>query len=415
VAYLSGRSVSLSAEARMTGLDATRGAAMLFVCLSHFGYAFVRPADPGLYDGIERFTYLATPSFVLISGVVLGFLYSRHEHAFDDLRLKLTDRALLLLTVVHLVIVIAHIPMAGISQAWDATYITDTLGLCLLVGTLVISILGAWSRVAVGAVLYVTASVLLFLWTPTRPVAEMLKQVLVGRRAEGEARMLTSSFPFLPWLGVYLATSAIGEHLGRCCRARRRMPAAALALAGGLSMALAGALRLSRALIRPDWRSTQAAEFVTRLGQKQPPGPTYLGWYLGAALVVVSAGLLLENWGSESVAVRPLLLIGRNSLCVFVAQYFLYYAILPHHLRFGALWPLAFLFTVLVLLVSTYAWQAAGGHRLLTVGYPGLVHRARLLTRTPSWVKSYRSLDDPGPRRRGVVARGSGSRGWQNE
>jgi len=61
------------ASARLEGLDGARGFAMLLVCLSHFGDAYLRPL--GLdreHELLTDSTLAATPAFILVSGLVLG-------------------------------------------------------------------------------------------------------------------------------------------------------------------------------------------------------------------------------------------------------------------------------------------------------------------------------------------------------
>ena len=100
---------------RLAGLDAARGMAMLLVCLSHFGLTCLRPL--GLQQANETLnlvTMAATPAFRLVSGMLLGFLFVRQEPAaFERMRLKIVDRALVLLTAARALIFVAHVPMFG--------------------------------------------------------------------------------------------------------------------------------------------------------------------------------------------------------------------------------------------------------------------------------------------------------------
>ena len=57
---------------RWLAIDAARGAAMAFVCLSHFatGY-FASIGHPERQDLTDRISMLASPAFMLISGSML--------------------------------------------------------------------------------------------------------------------------------------------------------------------------------------------------------------------------------------------------------------------------------------------------------------------------------------------------------
>lgn len=60
---------------RWLAIDASRGLAMAFVCLSHFatGY-FASIGHPERQDLTDRISMLASPAFMLISGSMLGLL-----------------------------------------------------------------------------------------------------------------------------------------------------------------------------------------------------------------------------------------------------------------------------------------------------------------------------------------------------
>ena len=62
-------------SSRVASIDSARGAAMLFVCLAHFAnaYQFVSGADAsGMY--LVLIGMVASPTFVIVSGFVAGFL-----------------------------------------------------------------------------------------------------------------------------------------------------------------------------------------------------------------------------------------------------------------------------------------------------------------------------------------------------
>jgi len=71
---------------RLTAIDAARGLAMIFVCLSHFGETYldgVRGGAAGaLLDALGR---VATPSFMLISGALIGFRHAADPQSFARL------------------------------------------------------------------------------------------------------------------------------------------------------------------------------------------------------------------------------------------------------------------------------------------------------------------------------------------
>src|SRR5690349_11865272 len=85
---------------RLRFLDAARGTAMLFVLLSHFGAVFFRSSARSLWAvAFTRVGMIASPAFILISGVLLGVLYKASGPRFRSFRIKAIDRGLLLLLV----------------------------------------------------------------------------------------------------------------------------------------------------------------------------------------------------------------------------------------------------------------------------------------------------------------------------
>jgi peptidoglycan/LPS O-acetylase OafA/YrhL len=65
-------------QGREEFLDAARGAAMLFVLLSHFGTAYFSrgEADRFWEAVLIRVGMIASPTFTIVSGLVLGYLLS---------------------------------------------------------------------------------------------------------------------------------------------------------------------------------------------------------------------------------------------------------------------------------------------------------------------------------------------------
>ncbi|HXQ76602.1 MAG TPA: hypothetical protein VN797_00255, partial [Gemmatimonadaceae bacterium] len=71
---------------RIDSLDLARGAAMLFVCLSHFSANYLVSAAKGGADAMmsgsawmaTTFSMIASPTFVAVSALVVGYLYRVH-------------------------------------------------------------------------------------------------------------------------------------------------------------------------------------------------------------------------------------------------------------------------------------------------------------------------------------------------
>ena len=78
---------------------------MLFVLLSHFSSAYFKGQPDRFWPALlYRIGMIASPTFTIVSGMLLGYLFSTTGSRFADIRTKLIDRSLFLLTVGHVLI-----------------------------------------------------------------------------------------------------------------------------------------------------------------------------------------------------------------------------------------------------------------------------------------------------------------------
>ena len=78
---------------RFYAIDTARGLAMLLVFLSHFSRHYFRPVGAqSLHEALGWFTRVATPAFVLLSGMMLGLLRYEQRGNFLPTRDKLRPR-----------------------------------------------------------------------------------------------------------------------------------------------------------------------------------------------------------------------------------------------------------------------------------------------------------------------------------
>jgi len=128
---------------RIGSLDATRGTAMLFVLISHFGLTyFGRNGQAHLEDWFERVGKVASPTFMVLSGMMGGFLYAMRRDSFRAIRMRLADRGLFFLTFGHVVIAVAHVPRFGrFDWALYEVFITDTIAFSIIVGPFLVEAL----------------------------------------------------------------------------------------------------------------------------------------------------------------------------------------------------------------------------------------------------------------------------------
>jgi predicted acyltransferase len=359
---------------RLTSLDATRGAAMFMVCVSHFGLAYFGEAH--VAHGVA-WTYVlglvASPTFMIISGSMLGYLFHARPAQFESFSLKLYDRGLFLLLVAHWLIWFAHRPLfdvEGVRGHWF--FITDVIGCCLLLGPVSVKTLRPRVRFVLAVVLFVGSWAIHWLWRPEDEFGLWLQDIVgTGYAHENRANM----FPLMPWLAVYLVGTLLGERLFVWQREGRTVPA--LTRLGALLFALGATLRVSNESFRVSpWHHWLFP--LTSHGQKFPPGPAYLFVYGGLGLLLLAGMTRLDSMPNASRFLAPFKLFGRTSLFVFVTQYYVFYAgFFSWKLPYTPLWPLYLLAAVGLLLAGSRTWERYGLSRTFTVGLPWLWHRVR--------------------------------------
>jgi len=364
---------------RIDALDGARGTAMLVVFLAHFTDAFYRPVTSARHHALLLVTRMASPAFICISGMMLGILHHRGRDRFDRVRDRLIDRGLFLIIVGHPLLTVAMFWMSATwSDAFRVLFITDTIGICLILGSLLVTHLGAGARALLGAALLLSSWTMMVLWSPA-PLGggDWVEELLFGAWREN---WLAYNVPPLPWLGLYLIASGLGSEFARLYDDGKRARLRRVALGLGLGAAAFGLLlrvvidRAAESVASPVLR-----EHLVGLGivtQRLPPTPTYMLFYGGVALIMFAGLLAIEPTVVGGAIIRWLTLFGRTSLVCFVLQFYVYYVgvlLLPRPPEVYA--PLYFLATVVLLRLIARRWERSGGKRFLTVGYPRLLHR----------------------------------------
>ncbi len=354
---------------------------MLLVFLAHFADVYnVGQITAGHHQMLLLVTRVASPAFVWISGMMLGILYHRNRDDFSVVRDRLIDRALFFLIVGHPLLMISFLFR---SPGWAlprVVFITDTVAVCLIVGSTLVTRLDPWRRALLGALLLITSWILIVTWLPPIPsTAWWLKNIVTGDLRDDD---VSYTFPLLPWLGFYLVSSALGGGVARLYQERRRRSlrnAAALIAAGAMGSAIVMKF-LMRRLADLVATSTYSKALMTlsSLALKRPPGPAYFALYGGVALMMFATILMLEEISLGRAVIRWCAVFGRSSLACFVAQFYVYYVgvfLLPHPPTWVA--PFYFAATLIPLRLLASAWDGASLNRCLTVGYGAAARRAR--------------------------------------
>ena len=373
VVSLNDSSPGRAAITRLDGIDAARGTAMLFVCLSHFGLEYFRATGQfGLMDLTTRVGMLASPTFVLVSGLMFGLLARARPDRIDALRRTLADRGLFMLLVGHLLIAVAFAPREGsYVAALRRGYMTDTIAVAILVGPALALRMSSRARVltAVAALVLTWAGAIT--WTPTGLLERVIRHVLVGPYPEP----VPNIFPLLAWVALYLFGTVLGESLVKARRVSRR---AARRLTMGAAVAVVSvvvlkvALRVAAGGPLPLVGGWGIVYELTTPWRKLPPSPAYFAFYGGIGLLLTMGLMRLARLGLADWWIGSAALLGRASLAVFIAQFYVYYLVLHWQpLPATPLWPLLFLLTLLPIFAFAWLWDSYGGNRWLTVGLRG--------------------------------------------
>jgi len=357
---------------RQQFIDFARGTAMLFVLLSHFGVVYFHDA-PGLVPKLMRLVgMVASPTFVIINGILIGFLNRTRPRDFDRLRVAFADRGLFLLTVGHLLILGSHLSYYPLTFL----HMTDTLGVCMLIEPWLVSRTQPGERVR-WAILVYTFSWIMLLWHPLSMSGHFVKESLFGSPT---LTFYNYTFPLLPWFSLGFAASALGDRLGvlyldgswdRMQSLLNRT--AVCALIG--ATALVGIHSLVVRLTVNDGAG-EALRLLTLPFQKEPPSPSYLLFYGALGLILISACLFCERRELLRGVARRTIAFGQTSLVAFIAQYYVFYTVLEFLLRsrLPALpWAVYFLASVVTVVSVTLAWHRRGYNRFITVGLQHII------------------------------------------
>jgi hypothetical protein len=361
---------------------------MLFVLLSHFtGTYFGEGA--AIAPLLRTICMVASPGFMLISGMMLGFLYRRDRHDFGRIRLHLFDKALFLLTAGHLIIWLAHfLRLPDAHSLLRYSFITDSVAISVLLVSVTITGMRMRTRAVAGLGVYVLSWLLVLTWQPHVPSIELIKDTFVG--AYGRPSAWLYNVPLLPWLGLYLVGTVLGERLGvlNACGDRDRFAREVFRL-GVVAVTMSLVLKLAFQVIRSllivtHARTLEALRATASMAYKLPPSPAYMLLFGGSALMIFGIVLSLDERPLFDPFMRWTALLGRNSLFVFLVQYYVYIVALEYfRLPVITLWPVLFAGTVVLITLAARAWDRGGFNDYLSVRHAARSLRMPILSGLP--------------------------------
>ena len=351
---------------------------MFFVLAAHFVWIYFQRHPGHVYaPRLTGALQLAAPTFILISGLLLGYTFELRRDRFAAFATKLADRGLFLLTLGHVIISLAYVGYGGgWVHAFRYTQIIDAVGVCIIVGPWLIQRTTSRARGALAVGLLALTWVMVYAWHPATGLLVFAKDTLFGGGLLGQGKFWEYNFPVAPWFSMYLIGTILGQGVGHRIRAGEGTEAMRLLLGIATAGVTSGiALKMGHLI----WKGSLAGSVpeydtivyaLTNPMQKVPPGPAFILFNGGLGLFLMTLIWHLERRGAAPAFLGFTSIIGQNSLFIFLLQEHIYVSLLWRlNLPYTPWWPLILLATILLAVGITLVWQRMGFNRLLTVGY----------------------------------------------
>lgn len=345
------------------------GAHFLTVCLPQHSIPWVVWA--------QRLFMIASPTFITISGIMLGFLYKNRLLAFDSIRLKLVDRAVFLLTVGHTLIMLAQAALLGsFNSATHWVYITDAIGFSIIAGSFLITRTSKRTRLLVSVLLLWASWIMTLFFHPSSTILRGIHDALFGTLSDEKPYL--EGFSLIPWFSFYVMGSYLGEVLSDNLNRPKRMVSLVLVVAVcsvGPAIVIKGTymfLYHYGIIAHHEW-----VYKLTNLFQKYPPGPVYFLFYGGISMFMLFFLLRYRECRIVKLYVSWVSVLGRASLITFIIQYYVYWVFMPNLHLPSRFWMLPLIGSVAFIYALSYLWLRKDLNGLLTVGlYKGFAHIA---------------------------------------
>jgi hypothetical protein len=353
---------------------------MVLVCLSHFAAKYIAPAGGDAPGGWLRFVaHTASPMFFIISGAMVGYLYTARPEAFDRVRSKLARRALFFLTLGHLLILGAHVSsLADLATTARILFVTDTIALALVVSPRLLTI-RPWVRLVGAGVVYAVSCALVFIWEPQGLVFRIIKDTVVGPDGPG---FWSYNVPVLPWLAVHAAGTVLGGHVYRAAFGDGRLRLERhLVSAGSMLVAAAAAVRvicwfLVVHVMTPRGDGARIARQLSSPWNRLPPSPAHILLFSGIAILGIAAVFAADRLNMFVRLTAWLAVLGQTSAFIFVFQFYVFYVFIPRWIPLHlALAPIVFAGAMLFIGGVGRIWlhQRHRFDRLAWVGKPAII------------------------------------------
>ncbi|MBD3233584.1 MAG: DUF1624 domain-containing protein [candidate division Zixibacteria bacterium] len=348
---------------RIEAIDISRGMAMLLVLLSHscFALTAVRGQFPELYFPLRILSRPSTPAFLIISGMVVSYIYhSSDPEEFKRLRGKITKRAVVLLTIVHLLMSANLWAKTGDwSYLIRSLQITDIIGLGLITYIWVQDIVEV--RYYQAIIMFLVSGILVRIWMPDDIIGSVVKQVFFGPSRNMETYVAGNTYTVVPLLAIYHCGVVLGKDFVRAVRSDKIEEFSKRLFYGGWGVIAAGAFvyiagqKLLAVFQIRGWTS-----FFSGI-RKYPPSIPYPLLYGGASCLMIAVLLWYgERYGNFGIFGRIFRVFGLASLVSFVVQHWIHFYLvsavgLPMPLL-GIRWFLFFFVTSFIVWCFAFLW-----------------------------------------------------------
>lgn len=351
-------------------MDAVRGAAMLGVVLAHSAEYIAPGTYLGLSSALVTFGMFATPTFLLLSGTVCGYL--RENNAGDPRRFRLTilGRGLFLLTLGHLVLGLTHWLWQPFSYAmWQSVYITDAVGVGLTIAAFLPRQASPRQLILAGIALLILSWSVTLTLAPASEATIYLLRMLVGLNIDAASQQ-GWVVPVIPYLGIFLIGMGGGiEYARRVANGQDLYSIGKFCLRIGVAcVTIACLTKLTWLVAKPhaSLASRPMFHFLTEPRNKIPPGPAYVLAFGGMGVILAGFVFLRHRalkWLTSAGAV-----VGQASFLIFVLQYWVISVPAEGYGMHGGLlfWALALVSATVILWLLAALANRVRFNRLLT-------------------------------------------------
>jgi uncharacterized membrane protein len=363
---------------RLLPIDAVRGIAMFFIGVSHISFYLIDDSGT-LATHARAIGYLATPNFLLMSGLACGYQLAHAPTTATALRSM--DRGLFAFLVGHLLVTASIVYMVPPGTAFEHVVITDSIGVLLCLAPLLRQV-SAQRLLWLGGAVYLLTSLFALGWHPTTRL-EIIFGALLLSINDGDMPDIGWATPTLPYLGIFLLGVGLGKLVYLWRRGgRAEVLSARLSIAGSVAIGLALVLNISRHFLKPvlmahfapkNWADVILTTINIR--HDSPPTLGYGLFYGGIGVLLLGALGLLPRRTPATVWVRmtqQAAVIGQASFVSYVVQQWLI-DFVPIWIGFDS-WltpttcPVYLVFSTLVMYWAALYWGRRKGNRFLTLG-----------------------------------------------